>query len=93
MITPQNIFRHELIGLRTEIIESNHTDYIGIKGKVIDETYNTLTIDTGDKEKLIPKKDVVFMFYLSDNKKVSVEGNVIISRPEDRIKKKYKKIW
>jgi len=38
MITPKNIFRHEIIGLKVEIVESPHKDFKGLKGKVIDET-------------------------------------------------------
>jgi ribonuclease P protein subunit POP4 len=92
MITPQNVFRHELIGLTVEIIDSNHKEYVGIKGKIIDETRNTITIDTGSQEKLIIKKEVVFLLYLPENKKVSIDGKIIVARPEDRIKKKFKKI-
>ncbi len=92
MITPQNVFRHELIGLTVEIIDSNHKEYVGIKGKIIDETRNTINIDTGSQEKLIIKKEVVLLLYLPENKKVSIDGKIIVARPEDRIKKKFKKI-
>ncbi|WP_455645615.1 ribonuclease P protein component 1 [Methanosphaera sp.] len=92
MITPQNVFRHELIGLAVEVIDSNHNDFIGIKGKIIDETRNTITIDTGLDEKQLPKESVTIMLTLPGDKKVSIEGKVIIARPEDRIKKKFKKI-
>ena len=92
MITPQNIFRHELIGLAVEIIDSTHKGFVGIKGIVIDETRNIITIDTGDVEKKIPKADVTFLFTLPHGEQVSIEGKVIVARPEDRIKKKFKKI-
>ncbi|OED29789.1 ribonuclease P protein component 1 [Methanosphaera sp. WGK6] len=92
MITPQNVFRHELIGLPVEVIDSNHNDFIGIKGKIIDETRNTITVDTGLDEKQLPKENVTILLTLPGDKKVSIEGKVIIARPEDRIKKKFKKI-
>lgn len=92
MITPQNIFRHEFIGLSVEVIDSNHKGFIGIKGIVIDETRNTIKIDTGIIEKTIPKQDVEILFTLPDGRKVSIDGKVIVARPEDRIKKKFKKI-
>ena len=47
MITPQNIARHELVGLEVEVTHGLHGDLEGIKGKVVDETKNTLTIDDG----------------------------------------------
>ncbi len=92
MITPQNVFRHELIGLTVEIIDSSHKEFVGIKGIVIDETRNTITLETNDIEKMIPKANVVFLFTLPQGEKVSIDGNVIVARPEDRIKKKFKKI-
>ncbi|MCI5866641.1 MAG: ribonuclease P protein component 1 [Methanosphaera sp.] len=92
MITPQNVFRHELIGLTVEVTDSNHKQNIGIKGKIIDETRNTIVVDTGSQEKQLIKDTVVFTLYLPENKKVSVDGKYIVARPEDRIKKKFKKI-
>ena len=92
MITPQNVFRHEFIGLSVEITDSNHEGLIGIQGIIIDETRNTIKIDTGNEEKIIPKANVTFLFTLPDGDKVSIDGKVILARPEDRIKKKFKKI-
>ena len=92
MITPQNVFRHEFIGLSVEIIDSNHEGLIGIQGIIIDETRNTITIDTGNEEKIIPKANVTLLFTLPEGDKVSIDGKVILARPEDRIKKKFKKI-
>jgi len=42
-----------LIGSYIEIEESKNRSLIGLKGKVIDQTKNTITIDTGDKTKKI----------------------------------------
>lgn len=92
MITPQNVFRHEFIGLTVEIVESNHKGFVGIQGKIIDETRNTIWIDTGDTEKVIPKDEVTFLFTLPQGEKVLIDGKFIVARPEDRIKKKFKKI-
>ena len=61
-------------------------------GKIIDETRNTIVVDTGSQEKQLIKDTVVFTLYLPENKKVSVDGKYIVARPEDRIKKKFKKI-
>jgi len=94
MITPQNIFRHELIGLPVEVAESSHKGFEGIKGKVVDETKNTIKIeDDNGNEKIIPKKEVTLHFKLSDGSKVEIDGKIIAIRPEDRIKKRFRKNW
>ncbi|GAB4310372.1 MAG: ribonuclease P protein component 1 [Methanobacteriaceae archaeon] len=94
MISPQNIFRHELIGLSVEITASSNSDLIGIKGKVVDETKNTLKIEkiNGD-EVLIPKNVATFNFTLKGGDIVEIEGKILVARPEDRIKKKFRKYW
>ena len=89
-ITAKNLIRHELIGLKVKIEESTDPTQKGLKGKVIDETYNTIKIETAKgKEKVIPKKNSVFIFTLPNKTKVQVEGKLLVARPEDRIKKKF----
>lgn len=89
-ITPQNLVRHELCGLEVKIKNSTDPTQKGLKGKVIDETYNTLKIETREgKEKIIPKKNCIFIFTLPNKVKVQVDGKLLIARPEDRIKKKF----
>jgi ribonuclease P protein subunit POP4 len=92
MITPQNIHRHEFVGLKVEVAQSNHAGYIGIKGLVVDETKNTIKIeDDQGREKVVPKKVEIFHFTLPDGDHVEIDGKVISIRPENRIKKRYKK--
>jgi len=92
MITPQNIFRHELVGLEVVVVKSTHQDLIGIKGQVVDETRNTIKVeDSKGCEKLIPKKVATFRFTLPENAVVELDGRIIVARPEDRIKKKFRK--
>jgi ribonuclease P protein subunit POP4 len=92
MITPQNIFRHELVGLGIEVVKSSHIGFIGIKGEVVDETKNTIKVeDVEGYEKIIPKKVATFRFTLPSNVVVEVDGRIIVARPEDRIKKKFRK--
>lgn len=89
-ITPHNLVRHELIWLNIKIVKSTDPTQKGLKGRVIDETYNTLKIETKDgKEKIIPKANSVFVFTLPNKQKVEVDGKLLVSRPEDRIKKKF----
>ncbi|BAW30962.1 MAG TPA: ribonuclease P protein component 1 [Methanothermobacter sp.] len=92
MITPKNIFRHEIIGLKVEIVESPHKDFKGLKGKVIDETKNTLKLELEDgREITIPKDVAIFHFQLPNGQKVEIDGQILLGRPEERIKKKFKK--
>jgi ribonuclease P protein subunit POP4 len=91
MITEKNLVRHELIGLEVKVRKSTNKSQIGIKGRIVDETYNMLVIETKKGEKKIEKKSCVFVFKLPNGKKVEVEGWVLVGRPEDRIKKKLSK--
>lgn len=94
MITPRNIFRHEFVGLPVEVAQSSHEGYKGIKGRVVDETKNTIRIkDDEGKEKIIPKKAAIFHLTLPDGTKVEINGKIIAMRPENRIKKRYKKYY
>ncbi|MBS3055535.1 MAG: ribonuclease P protein component 1 [Candidatus Aenigmarchaeota archaeon] len=87
-ITPENLVRHELIGLKVKVKDSPDRTVKGISGKIIDESYNTFKIETSKKEKIVVKGINTFIFTLPDKTKVQVDGKLLISRPEDRIKKK-----
>jgi len=89
MITPQNLVRHELIGLRVRVTDSSDSE---ITGKVVDETRNTLTVEVKGKDRRFIKDRCVFSFFLpGSRKRVRVDGKIIVARPEDRIKKKLAK--
>ncbi len=93
MISSKNLIYHELIGLNVEVTDSSTKSLIGIRGKVIDETKKTLTIETLDNnEKLLAKDISIFQFEVPDGTILEVDGKILLSRPEDRIKKRYKKI-
>ena len=87
-ITPENLVRHELIGLKVKIKNSPDKTIKGISGKIIDESYNTFRIETKRKEKTVTKGITIFAFTLPDKTQVQVDGKLLVSRPEDRIKKK-----
>ena len=84
MITAENIMSHELIGLRTEIVESSNPQIIGLNGTIIDETKSTITIDTINGTKMIAKSNNSWKFLL-DNKDIILNGSKITKRPFDRI--------
>jgi ribonuclease P protein subunit POP4 len=89
--TPENIIRHELIGLEAEVLQDRNPCNVNTRGTVIDETQNTLVIDDGGAKRIV-KKNAVFKFRL-DCKSVEVEGWAISGRPEDRVKRKIKRRW
>lgn len=89
MIDPKSILKHELIGLSVRIEDSANKSQVGISGTVVDETMNTLSIDSNGI-KVVAKEESVFVFSL-DQGKVRVDGNQILGRPQDRIKKRVKK--
>ncbi len=87
------ILQHEFIGLDAKVVRSTHPDYVGITGKVIDETRNTLVIRQKNKDKVVVKNTAVFHFTLPDGTIVEIEGNAIVGRPEDRLKKRPRRRW
>jgi len=92
-ITEQNVVRHELIGLDAEITGSKDPKLIGLAGVIIDETKKMLKIRTKKGEKLVEKSICVFRVSLPSGKKVEIDGNLLVGRPEERIKKKLPKKW
>ncbi|MGD8505458.1 MAG: ribonuclease P protein component 1 [Candidatus Bathyarchaeota archaeon] len=91
-VTP-TIPQHEFIGLVAKVVRSTHPDYVGITGKIINETRNTLVIQHKTKDKIVVKDTAVFHFTLQDGTIVEIEGNAIIGRPEDRLKKRPRRRW
>lgn len=89
MITPYNILRHELIGLKAKVVEATHSGY-KCEGKIVDETKNTLIVKTSQGEKILPKNSIILELSLPKKAKVKVDGTLLLARPEDRIKKKYR---
>ena len=83
-----NILIHEFIGLTCEVISSLSIFLNNIKGIVIDETLNTLILDTKNGVKKIPKKNTKFKFTIPETKEeLIVNGNDIINLPENRPKR------
>jgi ribonuclease P protein subunit POP4 len=78
--------RREFIGLEAEVLESTCAEFLGIKGRVVDETKNMLTIEQDGRERKVPKDCCSFKF-VDGGKPHIVSGKEIKFRPEDRIKK------
>jgi ribonuclease P protein subunit POP4 len=80
-----NLRKHELIGLRVEVVESTDPSQRQLEGRVVDETRNTLVLEVAGEEKHIPKHGSRFRFAVQGG--VEVSGDEIRYRPEDRVKK------
>lgn len=88
MRSPNNLPVHELIDLTVAITDSSDPGLIGIGGKVVDETKNTLLVEKADGKMItVQKEKNVFEFKLSGNERVLLDGGDIAYRPQDRIKK------
>jgi ribonuclease P protein subunit POP4 len=72
----------EIIGLDLAVTKSNNKNLIGITGRIINETKNTITITMNNAQKTIIKNNNTFLI----GGKV-VNGSDINRRSEDRIKK------
>lgn len=87
------IVQSEFIGLRAKITKSSNPSYTGISGPVIDETRNTVVIRHKGEAKVILKAVTVFQFTLPNGSVIEIQGDAILGRPEDRVKKKSKRRW
>ncbi|MBI5880859.1 ribonuclease P protein subunit [archaeon] len=70
-----------LIGETAEITEAKNKTLVGVKGRIIDETKSTITIQDGKKTKKIIKEQIK----ITINGKTT-DGKNLIGRPETRIK-------
>ena len=94
MTVTASIVQYEFIGIKTKVVKSSNPDVVGITGKLVDETRNTFTISRNDGEKKVVIKDTaVFEFALPDGTVVEMDGKVMIGRPEDRLKKRPRRLW
>ena len=79
----------ELIGLEIEVTNSRNPHLIGLKGKIVDETRNMLAISKNNEEiKLI--KDQITIAADINNRKIAISCALLVGRPEERLKKKFK---
>ncbi len=85
MITPQNIIRHELIGLFVSVEYSPNKLEKGIYGVIVDETRNTLRINTGNDIKCLEKQHKLLRVTLPDSVQVIIDGNALSVSPTRRV--------
>lgn len=83
-INPQNVLKHEWIGLKVKAINGEKE----IVGKIVDETKHTFIMEQlNGVEKKIVKNQTQFILKLS-NQTVKVDGKAMELRSHDRVKGK-----
>ena len=82
-----DITRQQLIGLKIKIVDAKNSANKNIEGMIINETKNTIKVQTNKETKTLIKKDVTIQFI---DKQLNVVGELLVGRPEERIKKKRK---
>jgi ribonuclease P protein subunit POP4 len=87
MITLDNIFSHEIVGLRATISNSVNSEIIGLNGTIVDETKSMFTIKTGKRFKNIPKKHNTWKFFI-DDQEMTLSGSILEKRSFDRLRSK-----
>ena len=80
----KDIFPHELIGEEIEVVDSKNKSNIGIHGKIIDETKETLKVHQGNGKEAVLMKSIITFKLCSTGKVIS--GEQVARRPEDRLK-------
>jgi ribonuclease P protein subunit POP4 len=83
----RNLAMEELIGRKVRIREHSMIDIRGLEGIVLDETRNTLVIRSGERCRTVPKRGSVLEFADRDDRTTVLDGDDILFRPEDRIKR------
>ena len=88
MIDKKNFARYELVGLGATVVDAKNKSLVGISGRVVDETRNTLTIENGSHAARKILKEQVTLRFKQDHDEVTVDGKILLGRSEDRLKKK-----
>ena len=91
VLTPASLVLHELIGLHAKVLKSTNPANVGLEGRIIDESFKTISLQVSGKEKKVFKENVVMQIELPTGQKVQVEGKLLLGRPWERIKKKFPK--
>ncbi len=91
-VKPQ-IIQHEFIGLEANVVKSANSDYVGISGRVIDETRNMFVIEHSCERKTVMKDQTIFHFTLPDTTIVEINGNLLVGKPEERLKRRVRRLW
>ncbi len=85
MITPQNVLYHEIVGLKTKVVQSTDPTLAGLEGITVFETRNTLSIRTGQSVKMVPKMAATKIEVSTPSGACFISGSSLIGKPENRV--------
>jgi ribonuclease P protein subunit POP4 len=85
MTSPENVFVHEIICLDAKIVESTDPTLEGVRGTIVFETKNTISIRTDSSVKQIAKKAAEKIEIKTHSGVCFISGSSLRGRPEDRI--------
>ncbi len=85
MITPQNVLRHELIGLEVLVVRTRNPSQHQLSGLIVNETRNMFGIWTERGLKHVAKETAMFQITLPCGTKVEILGSALVNAPERRI--------
>ena len=88
MTDKRNFARYELVGLGATVVDAKNKSLVGISGRVIDETRNTLTLENEDHVAKRLLKWQVTLKFKQNHDEITVDGKTLLGRSEDRLKKK-----
>ncbi|WP_303647620.1 MULTISPECIES: ribonuclease P protein component 1 [unclassified Haloarchaeobius] len=84
-LTPETLPRHELNGLYVEVVDAANPDLVGIAGRIVIETMQTLhvedRVDGESRVRQVPKQGTVFEFRLTDETADPEKGSGTTSKP------------
>ena len=85
-LTPETLPRHELNGLRVEVVDASNPDLIGIAGRIVVETMQTFHIESRvngeSRVRQVPKQGSTFEFVITDEAAASARTAGTASEPK-----------
>ncbi|WP_049924668.1 ribonuclease P protein component 1 [Halopiger djelfimassiliensis] len=86
-LTPETLPRHELNGLPVRVVESDDASRVGLEGRVVIETTNTLSIEVRENGEsrvvMVPKSGSTFEFAITDDAADPAKGSGTASELAD----------
>jgi ribonuclease P protein subunit POP4 len=85
-ITAENILYHELVGLQAVVEDSSDASLRGLRGSILSETRNMISIEENPGRTVkIAKKVATRIGIKIDSGVCFISGSSLIGRPEDRL--------
>ena len=86
-LTPETLPRHELNGLPVRVVESDDASRVGLEGRVVIETTNTLSVEVRERGAsrvvMVPKSGSTFEFAITDDAADSAKESGTASKLAD----------